>query len=291
MKAIILFLIFWGPLKVYADQKLEAFLRTSESSNSTTLSYQHNRVRESNWSTEVFLNATRSKVDDVNSETEVTRELQWINQWDFSDVWFYELGLGASNTKVNKIRTSNLDMTLGRVHEEFYFFNWSITAGINNIKQQDSNGPNRVALSLVQQKTGIQLGIDPLDWLSLSLFSNRYRYNKDVDQALLSLQSEAAIRRYGTAFSDQLSSLIETESGISLGFKLNDDCRLSFSASQTQDAPEPKVQGQSTSVKMFYRFNSQWDSSVSASSTQYESTASTPEAEYSYLGLGVGYSW
>ena len=36
---------------------------------------------------------------------------------------FIELGVGGSNTKLNKIRTGNADFSFGHTLEDFYFFN------------------------------------------------------------------------------------------------------------------------------------------------------------------------
>lgn len=284
-------LIFLLSSTIFASQKVETRIKSSDSSNSTTLIYQYSAPEGKIWSSEVDFTGTRSKVKNASSETEVTREIQWINTFDITPEVFAELGIGGSNTKVNDIHTTNVDLTLGQLLEDWHYFNWNITAGTNNIIQQSGLTKTSKTLTLNQQKMGLQVGIDPVEWLTVSIFANNYEYNKDVDKALLLLQSSIAVQRYGTAFSDQLSSLIEKENGINLGFKLAESWKLNVSGSQTQDAPQPKVKGKSGSIKVYHRFNSQWDGSVSVSSTHYESSAQNPATTYEYVGVGAGFSF
>ena len=291
MRLAITVFIFAFSSTIFASQKVETKVKTSDSNNSTTFSYQYGAPEGSIWSSEVDMTGTRSKVKNTSSETEVTREVQWLNTFDITPEFFAELGIGGSNTKVNDIHTTNVDLTIGQMLEDWHFFNWSLTAGTNNIIQQRGLTQTSKTLTLNQQKSGLQIGIDPVEWLAISVYANHYEYNKDVDKALLLLQSSAAVQRYGTAFSDQLSSLIEKESGISLNFKLSDSWKFIIAGSQTQDAPQPKVKGNSGSAKIYHRFNPQWDGSVTLGSTHYDSSTQNPSTTYGYLGLSAGLSF
>lgn len=292
MRAVFLCLLLSLGTHVYASQKVQVKASGSGSSSSSTLSYFYGGDEaESIWSTDISLTSTRSKVEGTGVEDEVTRDLQWVNSWDLKYNWFIDLGVGGTNTKVNKIKTTNADVTFGRVSENFYQFNWDLTLGLNSIRQEESTVPSGRRLALMQKKIGLQLGFDPLDWLNLSLFTAKYSYNRDVDLALLLLESQAAMSAYGTAFGDELSTLIDQETGLALGFRFNEKTRLNLTFSQSQDAPTPHVRGSRVSALTSYRWNSAWDGSFSLSSSRFEATSTTPESKYSYAGLGVGYSW
>lgn len=272
------------------QRRVESQVSTSEGSYSTSLNYLH-QDEQSNWSTSVGVTATRSRVQETGVEDEVTREINWINSWNFESKFFLDLALGGSNTKINKIRTVHGDFTLGRVHESLANFSWALTLGSNNILQADPASGVGQGLRLIQRKSGIRLGFEPFLGFRVAIFGDRYSYNKNVDQVLGLLQSEAAIYRYGTAFADRLSTLIEQESGLNVSFDLNDKWSANLTLSQTQDAPQPKVKGASRHLSLNHRFNSNWDGQLLLGSTEFESTATTPSTRYSYLGLGAGYAW
>ncbi len=276
---------------VWADQKVEAKTTSSSSSSSMTLGYQYLGDENSIWTTNVQYTSTRSKILDSNGQIETTRDLQWINDWDWETGWFVELGVGGSNTEVNKIHTANTDFSLGRTHEDLNNFNWSLTFGRNNIQQADARTKGGKRLDILQSKFGLQAGIDIVDWLSVSIFSDRYTYDKDVDQALTLLQNSAAVRLYGTAFSDQLSTLIEKESGVSFIVRFDDSWRLTLTGTKSVDAPAPHAEGTGISSKLYHKFNSEWDGSVTLGSNHYDATSTTPSTSYSYVGLGAGYTW
>ena len=243
------------------------------------------------WSTSVDVTTRRSKVkDSSNDETQITRELQWMNSWDFKNTWFTSLDIGGSNTKVDKIRTGNLSFTAGQNFEDSSRFQWSFTLGSNSLRQSDSNGGQPV-LSLIQRKSAFQIGFSPLETLSFSVFVQQYSYDKDVDDQITRLSDPAALQRYGTAFSDALLTLPNSEVGLSGRWTWSEKFGFSWSVGATEDAPEPQVTGRFLDLAMDYQVNSNWDASVLVGSTQYKATATTPESQYQYLGLSLGYGW
>lgn len=292
MRTAFLCLLFGLSLRAQASQKIQIKASGSGSSSSSTLGYFYSGDDEDSvWSTDVTLTGTRSKVDAAGVDDEVTRDIQWVNSWDLKYNWYIDFGLGGSNTSVNKIRTINMDVTIGKLHQDFYSFNWDLTLGINSLRQQEARLPSGRRLALMQKKIGVQMGFEPVSWLSVSVFTNKYTYNRDVNQILILFQEQAAVSAYGTAFADELSTLIDQETGLSFGFHCNDQTRLNVTFSQSQDAPTPQVKGTRASAQINYRFSPTWDGSFSLASQRYEATATTPETKYGYVGFGAGYSW
>lgn len=283
--------LFYSSL-CFSFQKVETELLSAKSSSSTSVSYMHGgNTDEDIWFSEVIYTHNKLKIKDTAAKTDDVKELQWLNVWDLPQKWFIELGVGASNTKVNKLRTGHIDFNFGRVNEEYFFSNWSITLGTNSIKQTDGITAGAEELNLKQSKSGFQLGFIPFENMGISIHFNKYKYNKSVDQQLLLLQSSAAALSYGTAFADQLSTLIDREGGISLDYKFADTWKIKVNASQNQDASEARVNGQAFSTELHKEINSEWDASLTAGSNRYGSSDTTPSASYSYVGLAASYLW
>lgn len=275
----------------HSFQKVETKIASAKSSSSSTVSYMHGGASDDIWFSEVILTQNKLKIKDAAAKTDTVNELQWLNIWDLPSKWFIELGVGGSNTKVNKLRTGHIDFTFGKVNEEYFFSNWSITLGSNSIKQTEGLTAGADELHLRQSKTGFQLGFNPAEWMGISIHLSKYKYNKNIDQQLTLLQSAAAAQTYGTAFSDQLSTLIDRDCGVSFDFRFSDAWKLSFNTAQTQDASEARVKGQIFSAELYNEINSDWDASLTLGSNRYGSTNTTPSASYSYVGLAASYNW
>jgi hypothetical protein len=285
--------IVLGVLNAHATQKIEAGYKTSDQSTSENLGYKYyGDEDDSIWSTNVDFTSTRSKVNDLNkTDTEVTRDLQWTNTWDITKSWSVDFDIGGSNTRVNHIRTTNADLTVGNTQEDWNYFNWSVTSGLNSIKQTVRKKAATNGLELEQSKIGAQIGVDPFEWMTMSLYADKYSYDKNVDQEITYLQNQAAIRKYAMAFSDEVSSLMEQEAGMSFIFRMTKTWKLTVSGGESEDAPSPHVKGTSASLRLYHKFNSQWDGSATVGSNHYDSTSQTPATNYGFVGINAGFSW
>lgn len=273
-------------------QRVETEFRGSNSNSVSRIRYQYqNDEPESIWSTQVIFTSVRSKIQDASDEAQVRRDLQWVNSWDLKSNTFVDLGLGGSNTRVNKIRTANADLTLGQRLTEWKNLFGSLTFGSNSIRQEEARTPGGDELQIQQKRIGMSLGFSPLSSLSVQAFYNRYDYSEDVDQVLILLESEVALRAFGTAFADDMTTLLRQDAGLSMRYRWNDTWSGLATLTETEDAPEPNVRGRSWDFRLEHVFNQNWEGSFLFGSTEFRSTSTTPSNKYGYVGLGASYSW
>ena len=280
------------PLVGWGFQRVETEFRGSNSNSVSRIRFQHQSDEpESIWSTQIMLTSVRSKIQGPSDETQIRRDLQWINSWDMESNTFVDLGLGGSNTRVNKIRTANVDVTLGQRLPDWKNVFASVTFGSNSIRQEEARTPGGDEFQIQQKRVGMSMGFNPVPSISLQAFFNRYDYSEDVDRVLTLLQSETAIRAFGTAFADEMTTLLRQDVGLSLRYRWNEDWSFLALLTETEDAPEPYVKGRSWDFRLEHVFNQNWEGSVLLGSTEFRSTATTPSNKYGYVGLGASYSW
>ncbi|MBY0385012.1 hypothetical protein K2X05_07625, partial [bacterium] len=107
-------------------------------------------------------------------------------------------------------------------------------------------------------------------------------------QQLLLLTTPEALTRFGSAFSNTLSTILKNQIGLDFSWNIHPFWQWSFVALRTQDVPRPEVVGRTLSTKINYSPNERWTFSADLGRSTYDSI---PQAKYNYLGFGLIYGW
>ena len=287
-----LFLLF--SITALAEKHINFELTGSKSDSQFSFGFDYNQPvseKEITWASSLHSTSSRSKIkDSATNEADSFRQLNWNNFWNYYDQWFFALGLGGSNTKLDEIKTQQLELSFGSDFTLGTSWNWSLAAGFNKISQDKAFGSLQ-KLTLNQRSLTATLDAEINDIFSAGLFLTTYRYEEDINTQISRLSTPAAVQSYGTAFSNNLSSLPKGTVGLQINADWSESWSGRLGISSSEDAPDPKAKSRSFDLSVKNQWNQNWDLGLSLATTQVDSTSTTESARFSYIGFSIGYGW
>lgn len=294
MRVLIFCFVFLSISQAYASQSLGWSLQMTKQDSQHNLFFAYDQEPTSElenllWSTTISINTSRARLYGEDSRpVQTNRDLSWTNLFETASGWVFGAGLAFGSSKINDVQTRGLRLIGGRTHEitETKSIYWEFEFGGKSIFQKENNSAVE-ELKLVQSHIGGQISYRTPS-TEISLFFQNYFYNKDVDQELLLLTTPDALTRFGSAFSNTLSTLLKNQIGLEFSWQIHPMWQWSLITLRSQDVPRPEVVGRTLSTKISYLPNQHWTFSVDLGHSAYDSI---PHAEYNYLGLGLIYGW
>ncbi len=294
MKILLIASLLFFSTAALAEKHVNFELTGSKSDSQFAFTFDYNQPvssEEITWASSIQSTSSRSKIKDPTlNETDSFRQLNWNNSWNYYDQWFFALGLGGSNTKLDEIKTQQVEITIGSDFHLGTTWNWSLAGGFNKISQDKAFGSLQ-KLTLNQRSLSAALDAQINDTYSAGLYFTTYRYEEDVNVQISRLSTPAAVQSYGTAFSDNLSSLPKGTVGLQIMANWSEKWSGSLGFSSSEDAPDPKAKSRSFDMSVKNQWNQNWDLGLSLASTQVDSTSTTDSARFSYIGFSIGYGW
>ena len=277
-----------------AAQRVEVTRTGSKSDSELEIGYQlRNESKDDSvvWSPSVTVSTNRAKIrDSATGEVDRTNQLWWVNNFNLYNNIYVEANVGGSNTKADELTSRKVELKVGSGFGDEIPLSWSIGIGRNKIMQGQAQ-PSLDKLELDQQSLNYSLSLDALDWLIVSFYGAQYDYDQNLETQLALLGTPGAVRIYGTAFYDTLTSLPKESVGLQASIVTSDKWSFSLDVGKTTDAPNPQVESASLGATVNYQFDANWDMAGFLGSTTVESTNTNSEEKFGYVGISLGYSW
>jgi hypothetical protein len=292
MKNTIIFILL--TTLVHAAQRIEVTRTGSKSDSEFELGYQLKQEAKDEaivWSPSVTVTTNRAKIrDSAIGEVDRTNQIWWVNNFNLYNNIYIEANLGGSKTKSDELSSRKIEVKFGSGFGEEIPLSWSLGLGRNKITQGQAQ-PSLNKLELDQQSLNYSLSLDALDWLIVSFYGAQYDYDQNLETQIGLLGTPGAVRIYGTAFYDTLTSFPKESLGLQASFITSDQWSFSLDLGKTTDAPNPQIESASLGATVNYQFDANWDLAGFLGSTTVESTNTTSEEKFGYVGISVGYTW
>jgi hypothetical protein len=277
-----------------AAQRVDVTRTGSKSDTEFEIGYQYKQEAKDEaivWSPAVTFTSNRAKIRDSSTgEVDRTNQIWWVNNFNLYNNVYVEANLGGSNTKSDELSSRKVELKLGSDFGEEIPLSWSVGVGRNKISQGKAQ-PSLDKLELDQQSLNYSLSLDALDWLIVSFYGAQYDYDQNLEDQINLLGTPGAVRIYGTAFYDTLTSLPKEAIGLQASVITSEKWSFSLDLGKTTDAPNPQVESASLGATVNYQFDANWDMAGFLGSTTVESTSTNSEEKFGYVGISLGYTW